>query len=49
MICSYSNALLPPGRCDWNGSKIMRTMTYLKDFVALSVFFTAGYVWLVIV
>lgn len=28
----------------------MRTMTltYLKDFVALSVFFTAGYVWLVI-
>ena len=24
------------------------TMTYLKDFVALGVFFTAGYVWLVI-
>ncbi len=28
----------------------MRTMTatYLKDFFALSIFFTAGYVWLVI-
>jgi hypothetical protein len=28
----------------------MRTMTttYLKDFLALSIFFTAGYVWLVI-
>jgi hypothetical protein len=39
---------LVPGRCDENGSRTMRTMTYLKDFVALSVFFTAGYVWLVI-
>lgn len=28
--------------------KTMRTMTYFKDFFALSVFFTAGYVWLVI-
>jgi hypothetical protein len=46
MVCSCFNASTWALRRE--REKTMRTMTYLKDFVALSVFFTAGYVWLVI-
>ena len=46
LFCSLG-ALLPPSHLEREITH-MRTMTYLKDFAALTLFFTAGYVWLVI-
>ncbi len=46
LFCSYC-AFIPSSHLEREITH-MRTMTYLKDGAALMLFFTAGYVWLVI-